>query len=69
MNTLKSFSKVQGSALGPYFFEADDYLTSENNLPFYVMEYIEGEGFLRVHSKKRNELDWRVNSSVINKFS
>ena len=26
MNTLKSFSKVQGSALGPYFLEADDFV-------------------------------------------
>lgn len=52
MNTLKSFSKVQGSALGPYFFEADDYLTSENNLPFYVMEYIEGEGLLEFIQRK-----------------
>ena len=31
MNTLKSFSKVQGSALGPSFFEADDFLKSGSN--------------------------------------
>lgn len=42
MNTLKSFSKVRGSALGPSFFEADDFLKSGLILPFYVMEYIEG---------------------------
>lgn len=52
MNTLKSFSKVQGSALGPSFFEADDFLKSGFNFPFYVMEYIEGVEFLEFIKKK-----------------
>lgn len=52
MNTLKSFSKVQGSALGPSFIEADDFLKSGLNFPFYVMEYIEGMGFLEFIQKK-----------------
>lgn len=52
MNTLKSFSKVQGSALGPYFLEADDFLKSGNKFPFYVMEYIEGEGLLEFIQNK-----------------
>lgn len=46
MNTLKSFSKVQGSALGPYFLEADDFLKGGSIFPFYVMEYIQGESLL-----------------------
>lgn len=52
MNTLKSFSKVQGSALGPSFLEADDFLKSGSTLPFYVMEYIEGVGLLEFIQKK-----------------
>lgn len=52
MNTLKSFSKVQGSALGPSFFEADDFLRSGLNFPFYVMEYIEGVELLTFIRKK-----------------
>ena len=52
MNTLKSFSKVQGSALGPSFIEADDFLKPGFNFPFYVMEYIEGVGFLEFIQKK-----------------
>ena len=51
MNTLKSFSKVQGSALGPSFVEADDFLNSNHNFPFYVMEYIEGLGLLEFIQK------------------
>ena len=52
MNTLKSFSKVQGSALGPSFYEADDFLKSGLNFPFYVMEYIEGVELLEFIQKK-----------------
>lgn len=46
MNILKSFSKVQGSALGPCFLEADDFLRNGVSLSFYVMEYIKGENLL-----------------------
>ena len=52
MNTLKSFSKVQGSALGPYLLEADDFLTAGSNYSFYVMEYIKGESLLRFIQSK-----------------
>ncbi|WP_326929532.1 protein kinase domain-containing protein [Bacillus cihuensis] len=45
MNILKSFSKVQGHSLGPSFFEADDWLKNGRPIPFYVMEYIKGEGY------------------------
>ncbi|MFJ8259931.1 serine/threonine protein kinase [Peribacillus asahii] len=52
MNTLKSFSKVHGSAIGPYFLEADDFQRQGSTLPFYVMEYIKGEGLLEFIEKK-----------------
>ncbi|WP_342670977.1 protein kinase domain-containing protein [Peribacillus loiseleuriae] len=52
MNILKSFSKVQGHSLGPSFFEADDWLKNGRPLPFYVMEYIRGEGYLAFIEKK-----------------
>ncbi|WP_338066689.1 serine/threonine protein kinase [Peribacillus acanthi] len=52
MNILKSFSKVQGSALGPSFIEADDWVRNGKILPFYVMEYIQGDSFLPFIQKK-----------------
>ncbi|MGE7604814.1 protein kinase domain-containing protein [Peribacillus sp. NPDC097675] len=52
MNILKSFSKVQGSTLGPSFLEADDYMEKGKQLPFYVMEYIHGHDFLYFIKKK-----------------
>jgi serine/threonine protein kinase len=52
MNILKSFSKVQGSALGPSFIEADDWVRNGKILPFYTMEYIHGESFLPFIQKK-----------------
>ena len=52
MNILKSFSKVQGSTLGPSFLEADDFMTNGKQLPFYVMEYIHGHDFLVFIEKK-----------------
>ncbi len=52
MNILKSFSKVQGSTLGPSFLEADDFIKSGKQFPFYVMEYIHGHDFLRFIEKK-----------------
>lgn len=52
MNILKSFSKVQGSTLGPSFLEADDFMETGKQLPFYVMEYIHGHDFLRFIEKK-----------------
>lgn len=52
MNILKSFSKVQGSTLGPSFLEADDFMKTGKQLPFYVMEYIHGHDFLYFIEKK-----------------
>jgi serine/threonine protein kinase len=52
MNILKAFSKVQGSVLGPSFLEADDYVVNGKTMPFYVMEYIKGEGYLPFIQKK-----------------
>lgn len=44
VNMLKKFSKVQGEKLGPSFVDVDDYRIPEGpQLPFYVMEYIEGK--------------------------
>ncbi|ABO65446.1 MULTISPECIES: protein kinase domain-containing protein [Geobacillus] len=47
MNILRRFSKVQGGALGPSLLEADDWRSPlvQETIPFYVMEYIEGENF------------------------
>ncbi len=47
MNILRRFSKVQGAALGPSLLEADDWQSpfARETIPFYVMEYIEGENF------------------------
>ncbi|RUQ27313.1 protein kinase family protein [Peribacillus cavernae] len=52
MNILKAFSKVQGSVLGPSFLEADDYVKNGKTMPFYVMEYIKGDGYLDFIQKK-----------------
>ena len=52
MNILKSFSKVQGSALGPSFLEADDFIKAGIQLPFYVMEYVHGHAFLDFIERK-----------------
>ncbi|PLT30867.1 protein kinase domain-containing protein [Peribacillus deserti] len=46
MNILKSFTKVQGSALGPSLLSVDDWVNQGVTLPFYVMEYIKGETYL-----------------------
>ncbi|WP_441007355.1 protein kinase domain-containing protein [Shouchella clausii] len=45
-NVLKQFSKVQGKPLGPCLFDVDDFLSTNSVLPFYAMEYIEGENFV-----------------------
>ena len=56
INVLKSFSKVQGSSLGPYLLHGDDWERNGRKLPFYVMEYIQGDDLLSF-IKKRGE-DW-----------
>ncbi|WP_409303667.1 protein kinase domain-containing protein [Peribacillus sp. SCS-155] len=55
MNVLKSFNKVQGSALGPYLIEADDYIQNGRKHSFYAMEYIRGDGFLHFVAKNGHE--------------
>ncbi|STO35840.1 Serine/threonine-protein kinase Pkn1 [[Flavobacterium] thermophilum] len=47
MNILRRFAKVQGAALGPSLLEADDWQSpfARRVVPFYAMEYIEGEQF------------------------
>lgn len=52
VNVLKSFSKVQGSTLGPSLLEIDDWETQNKRIPFYVMEYIHGPDLLTFVQKK-----------------
>lgn len=43
VNVLKSFTKVQGSTLGPSLLDVDDWQFSSSTMySFYVMEYIHG---------------------------
>lgn len=55
MNVLKSFSKVQGFSLGPYLLHGDDWIRNGENMPFYVMEYIEGDDLLSFIKRKGEE--------------
>lgn len=44
VNVLKSLQKVQGSTLGPYLVDVDDFVTAGGRaFAFYVMEYIRGQ--------------------------
>ncbi|MBF0709596.1 phosphotransferase [Alkalihalobacillus hwajinpoensis] len=43
VNVLKQLSVVQGTVLGPFFYEVDDWEINGKRYPFYVMEYIDGE--------------------------
>lgn len=52
VNVLKSFAKVQGSALGPSLIDVDDWPVSGGQISFYVMEYIEGPNFLSFIGQK-----------------
>lgn len=52
VNVLKSFAKVQGSALGPSLLDVDDWVVRDKQISFYVMEYIEGPDFLRFIEKR-----------------
>ncbi|MBO8178342.1 MAG: protein kinase family protein [Bacillus sp. (in: Bacteria)] len=52
VNVLKAFSKVQGSALGPSLLDVDDWQRITGMIPFYVMEYIQGEDLLTFIQKK-----------------
>ncbi len=52
VNVLKSFAKVQASALGPSLLDVDDWVTKTGNIPFYVMEYIQGPDLLNFITQK-----------------
>jgi serine/threonine protein kinase len=52
VNVLKSFAKVQGSALGPSLIDVDDWQVTNGQISFYVMEYIEGPNFLSFIGQK-----------------
>ena len=56
VNVLKHLTKVQGKTLGPSFIEMDDWVSSQASLPFYVMEYVQGES-LFVFMRQRKE-EW-----------
>ncbi|WP_243292562.1 protein kinase family protein [Bacillus sp. FJAT-47783] len=49
VNVLKRLAEAQGSILGPSLIDVDDYYHPllKKHLPFYVMEYIEGEHFIK----------------------
>lgn len=53
VNVLKVLNKVQGSQpLGPYLLDVDDWIVGNKKIHFYVMEYIEGPGFLSFIQKE-----------------
>jgi serine/threonine protein kinase len=52
VNVLKSFAKVQGSALGPSLLDVDDYQSARGQISFYVMEYIQGPDLLTFIQRK-----------------
>ncbi|MCQ6276733.1 serine/threonine protein kinase [Bacillus sp. V3B] len=52
VNVLKSFAKVQGSALGPSLLDVDDWERKSGQISFYVMEYIQGPEFMTFIEQK-----------------
>lgn len=52
VNVLKSFAKVQGSALGPSLLDVDDWERPGKMVSFYVMEFIKGPDFLTFLQQK-----------------
>lgn len=52
VNVLKSFAKVQGSALGPSLLDVDDWDRRSGKVSFYVMEYIQGPDLLTFIQQK-----------------
>ncbi|MGM9986992.1 MAG: protein kinase family protein [Bacillaceae bacterium] len=58
VTVLKCFSKVQGSFLGPFLFDVDDWEYNGETYYFYIMEYIEGDSLLSSVLKKG--YDWGV---------
>ncbi|MCM3588553.1 protein kinase family protein [Mesobacillus maritimus] len=55
VNVLKSFNKVQGSALGPSLLDVDDWNQNGHQYSFYVMEFIKGPDFLSFVQQKGPE--------------
>ncbi|WP_156290004.1 protein kinase domain-containing protein [Oceanobacillus salinisoli] len=53
VNVLKSLQQVQGSRLGPYLLDVDDWVSPYGvTYSFYVMEYLKGESmslFIKSH--------------------
>jgi predicted Ser/Thr protein kinase len=52
VNVLKSFAKVQGSALGPSLLDVDDWSVNGKNISFYAMEYIHGPDLMSFIKQK-----------------
>jgi len=55
VNVLKSFNKVQGSALGPSLLDVDDWEQHGKQHSFYVMEFIKGPDLLSFIQQKGSE--------------
>ncbi|MBY0095463.1 serine/threonine protein kinase [Mesobacillus maritimus] len=55
VNVLKSFNKVQGSALGPSLLDVDDWEQQGKQHSFYVMEFIKGPDLLSFIQQKGSE--------------
>lgn len=57
VNVLKTFQKVQGTTLGPSLLDVDDWQMPGglSQIPFYVMEYVNGEDFLSFIEKRGKE--------------
>lgn len=52
VNVLRQFAKVQGDTLGPCLYDVDDWVTNIGTLPFYSMEYIEGDSLIEMIKDK-----------------
>src|SRR5690625_777513 len=60
VNVLKALQKVQGSRLGPYLLDVDDWKApSGNTYAFYVMEYLQGESMASRSEEHTSELQSR----------
>jgi serine/threonine protein kinase len=55
VNVLKSFNKVQGSALGPSLLAVDDWEQLGKQYSFYVMEFVKGPDLLAFIQQKGSE--------------
>src|SRR5690625_770740 len=56
VNVLKALQKVQGSRLGPYLLDVDDWKAPSGNIyAFYVMEYLQGESMASFIQKNGKE--------------